>query len=152
MDSEGAGCNRGGLGIIRRIENLGEGALLSTLGENAIIPPYGASGGYSGARMVWNVIRKGERITPFNVPGKVQGFPLEHGDVLEMKSTGGGGYGDPLDREVEKVRWDALNGYISIERARDVYGVIINPENFEVDSEATLELRKRLKVEKSEDR
>lgn len=73
---------------------------------------------------------------------------LQPGDIIWTKSGGGGGYGDPLDREVEKVRWDALNEFISIDTARDVYGVVLNPKTFEVDYIATEELRKRLKAEK----
>ena len=65
-----------------------------------------------------------------------------------MEAWGGGGVGDPLNREVEKVRWDALNEYISVQTAREVYGVIIDPKTFEVDNEATKALRAKLKKEK----
>lgn len=142
MGSEGAGCNRGGLGMIRRVQNLGERALLSIVGENAIIPPYGVSGGYPGARMVWNVIRNSERIE-FDTPGKVAGFPLQYGDVLEMMSVGGGGYGDPLDRDIALVKQDVLNGYVSKERAKEVYGVVMT--DTEVDVAETKMLRKGLR-------
>ena len=146
MDSEGAGYHRGGLGMIRRVENLAEGALLSVLGDNAIIPPFGVSGGYSAACCEWTVIRKGERIMPSDVPGKVGGFPLEYGDILEVKSMGGGGYGDPLTREVELVKQDVLDEYISQERARRVYGVVM--VNNEVDLAKTEELREQLRKQR----
>lgn len=74
---------------------------------------------------------------------------LQPGDIIWTKSGGGGGYGDPLDREIEKVQWDALNEFISIDTARNVYGVILNPETFEIDYKATEELRKKLKAEKN---
>jgi N-methylhydantoinase B len=74
---------------------------------------------------------------------------VEPGDVIWTKSGGGGGYGDPLDRKIELVRWDALNEYISVEKARDVYGVVLDPKSFEVDQEATAELRKTLKAQKT---
>jgi N-methylhydantoinase B len=70
---------------------------------------------------------------------------LHPGDLIWTQSGGGGGYGDPLDRAIEKVRWDALNDYISVERARDVYGVILDPKSYKIDYAATRELRKRLK-------
>jgi N-methylhydantoinase B len=70
---------------------------------------------------------------------------LEPGDALVSYSGGGGGYGDPLEREVEKVRLDALNEYISLQAARDIYGVVIDSGTFEVDEKATIELRKKLK-------
>lgn len=72
---------------------------------------------------------------------------LQPGDLIWTKSGGGGGYGDPLDREIEMVRWDALNDYISIEKARDVYGVVIDPRSFEVDHDATTALRTKLKAQ-----
>jgi N-methylhydantoinase B len=73
---------------------------------------------------------------------------LEPDDIIWTKGGGGGGFGDPLDREIEKVQWDTLNEYISIERARDVYGVVLDPKSFEVDDKATTELRKKLKAQK----
>ena len=75
------------------------------------------------------------------------------GDVLITKSTGGSGWGDPLDRDIEKIREAVRDGVISIERARNVYGVVIvpksledpNPENVKVDYKATVQLRKDMK-------
>jgi N-methylhydantoinase B len=143
INGEGAGYHRGGLGMVRRVEVLGERALLSIIGENAIIPTYGVSGGLSGARMEWTIIRKGENVAAFDTPGKVAGFPLEYGDVLEMKSVGGGGYGDPLTRDVELVKQNVLDEYITLERARETYGVVM--ENCQVDLIKTEELRTQLK-------
>jgi N-methylhydantoinase B len=59
--------------------------------------------------------------------------------------------GDPLDREVEKVRWDLMNGYISLRVARNIYGVVIDPKSFVVDEEGTQTLRKKLKQKKQHD-
>ena len=70
---------------------------------------------------------------------------LEPGDSLITYSGGGGGVGDPLDREVEKVRMDALNEYISIKTAADVYGVVVDPVTFAVDEAATKALRKKMR-------
>ena len=74
-------------------------------------------------------------------PGRAEAVDSPH-DV-RGRSPGGGGVGDPLDREIEKVQEDALNEYISINTAKNVYGVIIDPETFDVDYDATQKLRRR---------
>ncbi|MCJ7784987.1 MAG: hypothetical protein MUP41_13720, partial [Desulfobacterales bacterium] len=104
----------------------------------------GLLGGKGGTKTKLEIVRREKRL-PYRT------FDLQYlepGDILISNSGGGGGVGDPLDREVEKVRWDALNEYISIQAARDVYGVVIDPKTFEVDDEATTELRKKLKAQK----
>jgi N-methylhydantoinase B len=73
---------------------------------------------------------------------------LEPGDVLITNSGGGGGVGDPLDRDVDKVRMDALNEYISVRTAHEVYGVVVEPKTFVVDEAATTALRAKLKAAK----
>ena len=60
-----------------------------------------------------------------------------------MRSGGGGGYGSPLERPIETVRNDVRQGYVSVEAARELYGVVIDPETFEVDQAATARLRAR---------
>jgi N-methylhydantoinase B len=70
---------------------------------------------------------------------------IQPGDVIITKSGGGGGVGDPLDRDVEMVRMDVLNRYVSINKARDVYGVIIDPDTVVMDYAATDRLRKQMK-------
>ena len=88
-------------------------------------------------------MRKGERI-------EYRTFDLQYlepGDILVQNSGGGGGVGDPLDREVDKVRWDVVNEYVSVEAAKDVYGVVIDPKSFEVDEKATAALRSKLKTD-----
>ncbi|MFH1650735.1 MAG: hydantoinase B/oxoprolinase family protein [Chloroflexota bacterium] len=68
------------------------------------------------------------------------------GDVVITRSGGGAGWGNPLDRNVETVREEVHKGVVSVKRAKDVYGVIINPEDFSVDYEATRELRRQAKA------
>jgi N-methylhydantoinase B len=53
---------------------------------------------------------------------------LKAGDVLSIHLPGSGGYGDPRGRDPEKVRWDVINGKISLESARDNYRVILHPD------------------------
>ena len=67
---------------------------------------------------------------------------LKPGDVVTMDAAGGGGYGDPLERDPELVESDVREGYVSVEAARDEYGVVIDPETLKVDLAATRELRR----------
>lgn len=75
------------------------------------------------------------------------------GDLLITRTSGGAGWGNPLNREPERVRLNVRDGFLSIQRARDVYGVVItekkkgNPETVEVDYEETEELRRKMKIE-----
>jgi N-methylhydantoinase B len=65
-------------------------------------------------------------------------------DVIVNNSGGGGGWGDPLRRDPQKVLEDVRNDYVSIRRAREDYGVIIQPDPFELDLAATNALRRQL--------
>jgi N-methylhydantoinase B len=149
-DSGGAGQWRGGLGTHVEALNVYNPEVWQpldclTMSGNADGEKFesvGLLGGTGGTKTKLEIERKGKRI-PFRTFDLTY---LEPGDTLISNSGGGGGVGDPLDREVEKVRWDALNEYISIQAARDVYGVVLDPKTFEVDSEATADLRKKLKA------
>ena len=54
------------------------------------------------------------------------------GTITVQRTSGGGGWGDPRKRDHAKIKWDVLNGYISIEAAKRDYGVIIDPETMEI--------------------
>jgi N-methylhydantoinase B len=66
---------------------------------------------------------------------------VKDGERLISHSTGGGGYGPPLERDPELVRDDVLQGFVSVERAQRVYGVALE-EAGQIDAEATEELRR----------
>ena len=134
-DSGGEGTQRGGLGLHREIRLLGEEGSYSVLSDRAAIPPFGVRGGGSSHPYRVAVRRNGAE-NVFPTPGKVTGHPVRRGDVVIMESAGGGGYGDPLDRDPEAVRADVLAGFVSAERAREGYGVVLAPTG-EVDGEAT---------------
>jgi N-methylhydantoinase B len=70
---------------------------------------------------------------------------VQPGDRVYHKVHGSGGYGDPYERDPELVVLDVAEGKISVERARGVYGVVIDPEQLTLDREGTLALRHRLK-------
>ena len=68
---------------------------------------------------------------------------VESGTVLYQLAGGGGGYGDPRLRDAAKVAREVRNGIISIQQARENYGVVVDPETFAVDSEATKKMRNK---------
>ena len=66
---------------------------------------------------------------------------LKSGDAFAVNSGGGGGFGSPLEHPVDRVRHDVVQGYVSLEAAKDLYGVVLDPEMLEVDVAATEHLR-----------
>ncbi|MBV9007351.1 MAG: hypothetical protein JO181_21975, partial [Solirubrobacterales bacterium] len=68
-------------------------------------------------------------------------YNLDQNDVYEIYESGGGGYGDPKRRAAERVRDDVRDGLVSVQKARELYGVAIDPATLEVDSAATAKLR-----------
>jgi N-methylhydantoinase B len=123
-DSGGPGRWRGGLGLTREVRVLVASSRLSVLAEKAVLPPFGVCGGAAGAtNRFW--VRRGDRpIQPSPLPGKVGGFPIETGDVVMMESSGGGGFGDPLERDPARVAADLAEGYVTPAAAEREYGVV----------------------------
>jgi N-methylhydantoinase B len=72
---------------------------------------------------------------------------IRKGDSICVITSGAGGWGNPLERDVESVRNDVRNGGVSVERAREVYGVVINEKTGEADIQATNRLRGENKPE-----
>ena len=152
-DSCGHGQWRGGLGTHVESQNVYDRKVWQpldclTMSGNADgerFSSVGLQGGTGGTKTKLEIVRKGKRI-PYRTFSLTY---LEPGDILVSNSGGGGGVGDPLDREIDKVRWDALNEYISMKTARDVYGVVMDPKTFTVDEKATAALRARLKAKKA---
>lgn len=96
-------------------------------------PAEGLFGGKPGTRAQFLV--NGE---PGNSYGLTQ---MKPGDVVTIDAPGGGGYGNPLERDPEMVVSDVMEGYVGLESARTDYGVAINPETYEVDDKETKKLR-----------
>ena len=71
---------------------------------------------------------------------KVNAFPLAAGSTVELRTGGGGGFGEPLERDPERVLEDVLDGYVTCERAERDYGVVIS-DGLAVDRDATVRLR-----------
>ena len=125
---------------------VGDNSQLNVMSDASVIPPWGVAGAPEGGFNACGVIRNGEPIEPSNLPGKVRSFPLKHDDLVIMRATSGGGVGDPLDRDPELVLNDVLLEYVSVQRAHEVYGVVI--DNGEINREATTALRSKLRKEK----
>lgn len=121
------------------------------VGDGKVNPPRGAFGGQSGwpSRAAVFEAAAGEA-TATELP-LVHGLELQPGQVLVSECSCGGGFGDPLDRDPESVRHRAREGWISVEKARNVYGVVLDttPELYAVDVAATAALRARLRAERS---
>lgn len=131
----GDGEFRGGFGLRRDVRILGDRGALSVLSEKNVIPPYGVEGGANGAANSFTVIRDGKVTAPSAVPGKVSGFALRTGDIVREETAGGGGYGDPLKRDPQKVIGDVVEGYLSAGEALRRYGVVI--DGGAIDEDAT---------------
>jgi N-methylhydantoinase B len=145
-DSAGDGAYRGGLGFRRSVRLLAGETSYSLQADRGVIPPYGVEGGYAAAPVRTAVTRAGREL-PFSTPGKVFDFQLRPGDTLTFENAGGGGYGDPLERDPERVRADLAEGYISPERASDRYGVVFTADG-RIDEAATRRRRAALAAER----
>jgi N-methylhydantoinase B len=141
-DSGGEGTMRGGLGLRRELRLLEGESRYSVLSDRAVLPPFGVAGAGPAAPVKVSLRRDGTEVD-FATPGKVTGVAIRAGDIVVMQSAGGGGYGEPLAREPDRVRDDVRAGYVSPERARLGYGVLLT-SNGEVDIPATQAERARL--------
>src|SRR5213076_2650442 len=141
-DSGGEGTTRGGLGLRRELRLLEGDARYSVLSDRAVLPPFGVGGAGPAAPVEVSIRRDGAALE-FPTPGKATGYAIAAGDAVVMQSAGGGGYGDPLARDPERVRRDVMAGYVSAERARVGYGVVLTPTG-DVDPVATRAERSRL--------
>jgi N-methylhydantoinase B len=143
LDSGGPGFRRGGAGIKRAWEVTSD-ATFSVLGTDAVLPRPGMCGGYAGALNWIGIIRDGQPLKSSALPLKAGGVQLKKHDILLYLVAGGGGYGDPLDREPERVAEDVRDGYVSINGAFSDYGVVI--DNNRVDDKLTKSSRDKIRA------
>jgi N-methylhydantoinase B len=140
-NSGGPGLHRGGCGVVRDVRVLCEKAELATRMENTLVAPYGVAGGRAGrtGRITLNPGTPGEReLLPLG-----DGIVLRRGDLLRFETCGGGGWGDPLERDPERVRTDVARGFITARGAFEDYGVVLDPATLDLDKTATDEERRR---------
>ena len=142
-DSGGAGRHRGGLGV-ERVVRARSHVTVNTQIDRAHCRPWGLDGGGDGKGNAVALRVGGAWKTDFP-NAKVLVAQVKAGDAFRLRSGGGGGYGSPLSRPVEDVRNDVRQGYVSVEEAAALYGVVIDPGSFIVDEDATSRLRASLK-------
>jgi len=147
-DSGGAGTWRGGLGQLTEFTRRGAGRWsVSSIADRTVYAAPGLLGGQSGATGEVK-LDDGTRLNAKALKD------LKEGEIVHVNLPGGGGYGDPLKRDVEKVRWDVAEAYISPEEAERCYGVAVRysgnaddlvklSKNWVVDHRRTAELRSR---------
>lgn len=122
--SGGAGKHRGGFGLAYEVELLRGEARASFVMDHGRFGPQGVLGGRDGAVNEVIVFRDGEAHIPPHL-SKEQDIPLKAGDSVRVGTPGGGGYGDPRERDPELVRRDVELGYYTPEQARDLFGVAL---------------------------
>jgi N-methylhydantoinase B len=141
-DSAGPGKYRGGLGLIREYRVLVDDAVVQWRQDRAKFAPWGLAGGKPGttAKGV-HVSGQGERAL------KKEIFIAASGDILRPVLPGGGGHGDPLERDPARVLADVVEEKVSLEAAAREYGVVIDVPAMRVDERATAALRARQQEE-----
>jgi N-methylhydantoinase B len=136
-DTGGAGEHRGGLAVRLDFQVFHPHAIVTARGmERCRLEPWGVAGGRAGTSGSCVVNRGTSRARDI---GKVDVLHLEPGDLVSFFSPSGGGHGDPRRRDPEAVRADVRAGFLSVERARDAYGVALVDGH--VDATATARLR-----------
>jgi len=140
----GAGQFRGGFGLVRDYRILCiEAHLTATFGRFKY-PPWGADGGRDGSSNAVEIIPAGAT-EPLLRRGKLARYPLRRGDVARLITAVGGGYGHPLERDPALVQDDIRNEFLTISQAREIYGVVIDPQTLAVDEATTQRLRQEMR-------
>ena len=145
-DSGGAGKRRGGLGYDKHYRALVDCRTIVTA-DRVRLGCYGLNGGKAGTPFCVTVDAEG---TPHDLGGLVDGEPVRAGQIVRVVTTGGGGWGDPLEREPDLVQRDVLEGKVSLGAARDDYGVALRAaygkDPLVVDEATTAARRAQLKA------
>jgi len=119
-DSGGPGKWRGGVGVERSWMLLAPSAVLSILAERTEIAPWGLRKGKAGAKGEYWLIKQGKTRIKLQSKCTVQ---MERGDVFVVKTPGGGGYGDPKERDSKLVSQDISNGLVSRKSVKNNYEI-----------------------------
>src|SRR5436190_2321850 len=136
----GHGRFRGGFGVIKDyVVRCPEASFTVSVGR-AKYPPWGVDGGTDGTPNTCIIFKHGRE--PM-VARKVGGLKLVRGEKVSLRSGGGGGWGPPLERDPELVLSDVRNEYLTVEQARDIYGVVV--EGMQVDGGGTQRRREEMR-------
>ncbi len=136
QDSGGAGLHRGGNGIHLTYRFLA-GGTISIHDDRWFVPPWGVNGGEPGKR-ARKILEKADGTSTI-VANKVEEITVAEGDQLHFVTWGGGGWGNPLERDPEMVALEIRQGLVSVDGARE-YGVVMASDGT-VDQSATSSLR-----------
>lgn len=123
--SGGAGEFRGGFGIRYSIELRRGEATASFVMDHGRVGPQGVLGGKDGMPNSVTVWRNGELYTPLHL-SKDQGIAIAAGDRVEVGTPGGGGFGNPKNRSIERIQSDLDNGYYTVQQLEESYSVKLN--------------------------
>jgi N-methylhydantoinase B len=140
-DSGGAGRHRGGLGT-EQIVRVRSEIMFNCQIERVECKPWGLFGGLSAMGNEVGISTDGD--VQIYKTGKVFTKLLRKNDQWILRSGGGGGFGSPLERKLEDVQSDVKNGYVSVDAAKQLYGVVIDSKNNTVNFNATIQLRKKM--------
>jgi N-methylhydantoinase B len=140
----GAGRWRGGFGSIRAFQFLADGGF-SVEGEGHVFPPWSLDGGKEGWPAALKLLHAAGGDS--ELASKVPYHAARKGDTFLAIGPSGGGYGDPLERDPERVLADVLDGLITAELAEDDYGVVLSAGGKAVDAEATRRRRSQTLME-----
>jgi N-methylhydantoinase B len=137
-DTGGPGTWRGCISVVRDFRLLADEALLHMRSDRRQFLPYGLNGGRSGTPS-WNILNPGtvqEEVLPTHVTRL-----LRRGDVIRHMGAGGGGFGDPLDRDPQDVLADVREGKLSAKYVRENYAVELSGDGTAIDLGRTADLR-----------
>lgn len=150
VDSGGAGRYRGGLGYEKQIRMLKDANFMS-IADRSILACWGVKGGKAGRPFEVTVDLGGPEER--EVDALADAEPVKAGQVIRIRTTGGGGWGDPLTRPYDEVERDLRWGKVSFEGARRDYGVVASGTKDDpvVDVEASDALREQLRAERTEE-
>lgn len=150
VDSGGAGRYRGGLGYEKHIRMLKDANFMS-IADRSILACWGVKGGKAGQSFQVTVDLGGPEER--EVDALADNEPVKAGQVIRIRTTGGGGWGDPLQRPYDEVERDLRWGKVSFEGARRDYGLVASGTKDEpvVDTAASDSLRERLRAERPEE-
>ncbi|MFN0283145.1 MAG: hydantoinase B/oxoprolinase family protein [Kineosporiaceae bacterium] len=150
VDSGGPGRHRGGLGYDKHVRMLRDASFMS-IADRSILSCWGVAGGRAGRPFQVTIDPGGPHER--EVDALTDAEPVRAGEVIRIRTTGGGGWGDPLDRPLDDVARDVRWGKVSVDGARADYGVdvtLARDGSVTVDAAASAALRERLRATRSD--
>jgi len=141
-DGCGKGKFRGGFGIVKDYRVSNSNASFTASFGRSLYPCWGMNGGSKGTPNYFIIFKQGQEPRRTR---KVAAEALVQGDMVRLKTGGGGGFGDPLERDPEKVLSDVIDGYLTVDQAHADYGVAIDPKTLSILKAETEKLRSNSK-------